>query len=135
MRTRESIQVRGRRSPGAFVLTLAVVAGLIAFMLSFLHKSGPDDQDKVRKYYESRAGGSAPRRRAERLRVDECYETGDSVADVPIVDCFVTLGHRRWDVCFAIDERVYRAGKQVLGIENCAGLEYSRRKRRFVYLR
>jgi hypothetical protein len=111
-----------RRSSAFTAIAFVFIAfGAIIFLLA-RGGGGRSDEEAVRAWFGSPAGGIAPRKVRQAIEVDVCTFT--SVRDV--LTCPIRVGgNPTLHPCFRFSHgRVLRGGWQFRGVDSCSALRY-----------
>jgi hypothetical protein len=124
---------QGRRIAAAITVVL-VVAGLVLFAL--LRGGQPSDEQAIREWLGSPAGGAAPPDATQAIHVPACNLTGYRSGSQDVLSCELegpeqsSLGGPSSELrgCFVISNgKVLRGGRQVKAIADCKALRYDGR--------
>ncbi len=109
---------------GAMIIVVAV-AGVVVYVLLSGRPQPDSSQGAIRRYYESRIGGSVPQDVANRLRVDLCsLQPLAEIQGVAIVRCDVSIGNRKYRPCFGFDVKKVLSGPYQIELQGCERLVY-----------
>jgi len=112
---------------------IAVLAGAAVIVVMLARGGGPSDEQAVRAWFESPAGGGAPHSLVSAIHVGTCAPAGDSIESDPVFKCPITTDAGTTpsplpDTCFKFaGDRVARGGWQLAPVDHCNALRFDSR--------
>jgi hypothetical protein len=116
------------RSVLVAVLTVLAIAGVVVFAI--VRRGGTSDEDAIRAWFQSPAGGGAPADLARSIHVGGCLMTGAVSKSQDVLRCPITTDAPTPSLgtCFVIvDGKAIRGGWQLAGVDSCNALRYDPR--------
>jgi hypothetical protein len=133
--------VPGRaRSVAAAIAAVLVVAALVLFAL-FRGGGEPSDEQAIRAWFSSPAGGGAPPDAVRAIDVPACNLTGYRSGSQDVLSCELQtpdllalgLGSAALRGCFVISNgKVLRGGRQLKANADCKAVRYDRRTNKLI---
>ena len=108
---------------GAIIVVVAVTVALVAI---FARGSGPSDEQAVRAWFETPAGGNAPHALVSAIHVAPCTFAG-AVGSSTVLSCPLSTDapNPTLRTCFVISGgKVLRGGWQLAAVDSCDALRF-----------
>jgi hypothetical protein len=131
----EASTINGR-SVLAGVLIVLAVAGVV-FLVLLVRGGGPSDEEAVRAWFQTPAGGGAPADLTRSIHVGVCLMTGAVSQSKDVLRCTITTDAPTANLgtCFVIvDGKAVRGGWQLAAFDSCNALRFDPRSRDLVDL-
>ncbi len=115
------------------IIAVLLVAGGATYYLSTAGGGADPNQGAIRRYYESRIGGTVPHDVAGKLHVTRCdLAPVATINGIAIVSCTVTVGGRTYHPCYGFDGDRLVSGPLQISQPGCDRLVYDPARRTFV---
>jgi len=117
------------------IVAALLVLGVVAAVSVLLLRGSTSEEEAVRAWFQSPAGGSMPEELAPSIHVGTCDFTDEASGGRPGLRCPVTTDAPTpiLHTCFVISEgKAVQGGWQLTGLDACNALRFDPRTRRLV---